>query len=114
MISMFDPNSPSCEKIATELEKYSKTLAEKPRLIVGSKSDSAIEGNSAKVRAYAGAAGFEYYEISAVVGDGVRELVRRLAVFARERRSVLPEAEEEAPALSHGVLPEGDPSPRSG
>jgi GTP-binding protein len=100
--------------IATELEKYSKTLAEKPRLIVGSKSDSAIEGNSAKLRAYADANGFEYYEISAVVGDGVRELVRRLAVFARERRIVLPDVEEETPALSHGVLPEADPSPRSG
>jgi GTPase len=100
--------------IATELEKYSKTLAEKPRLIVGSKSDSAIEGNSAKVRAYAEANGFEYYEISAVVGDGVRELVRRLAIFARERRTVVPDGEEESSALSHGVTPEADPSPRSG
>jgi GTP-binding protein len=72
--------------IARELEKYSATLAAKPRLIVGSKNDSAIEGNSAKVSAYAEANGFEYREISAVVGDGVRELVRRLAAFVRENR----------------------------
>ncbi len=72
--------------IATELGKYSRTLAEKPRLVVGSKTDSAIEGNSAKLRAYAGTNGFEYHEISAVVGDGVRELVRRLAAFVREHR----------------------------
>src|SRR5258706_12961276 len=74
--------------IATELEKYSQTLAEKPRLVVGSKSDSAIEGNAPKLRAYAAANGFEYHEISAVVGDGVRELVRRLAAFVREHRVV--------------------------
>ena len=72
--------------IAAELGKYSRTLAEKPRLVVGSKTDSAIEGNSAKLRVYAGTNGFEYHEISAVVGDGVRELVRRLAAFVREHR----------------------------
>jgi len=83
--------------IAAELEKYSLTLAEKPRLIVGSKIDSAIEGNSESLRAYAVANGFEYYEVSAVAGDGVRELVRRLAVFVREHRGA-PAAAEPAPA----------------
>jgi GTP-binding protein len=83
--------------IAAELEKYSRTLAEKPRLIVGSKIDAAIEGNSATLRAYATANDFEYSEVSAVVGDGVRELVRRLAVFVREHRGTAL-AEEPAPA----------------
>jgi GTPase len=82
--------------IAAELEKYSRTLAEKPRLVVGSKIDSAIEGNSARLRSYADANGFEYREISAVAGDGVRELVRRLAAFVREHRVTI--AEEPAPA----------------
>src|SRR5437868_673567 len=63
-LSMNETPEHDASVIATELEKYSKTLAEKPRLIVGSKSDSAIEGNSAKLRAYAAANGFEYYEIS--------------------------------------------------
>jgi GTP-binding protein len=83
--------------IAAELEAHSRTLAEKPRLVVGSKIDSAIAGNGAKLRAYADANGFEYHEISAVVGEGVRELVRRLAVFVRENR-VVPLPEESAPA----------------
>ncbi len=65
--------------------------------MVGSKTDSAIEGNSAKLRAYAGTNGFEYHEISAVVGDGVRDLVRRLAAFVREHR-VTPAVEEPAHA----------------
>src|SRR5206468_4108727 len=87
-LSMNEQPETDAAVIATELEKYSRTLAEKPRIVVGSKSDSAIEGNATKLRAYADANGFEYHEISAVVGDGVRELVRRLAAFVREHRVV--------------------------
>ncbi|PYQ31154.1 MAG: GTPase ObgE [Acidobacteria bacterium] len=72
------------EVIARELALYSQTLAAKPRIVCGSKLDSAIEGNSEKLRAYAAKHGYDYHEISAVVGDGVRELVRKLARFVRE------------------------------
>jgi GTP-binding protein len=74
------------EVIARELEAYSQTLARKPRIVCGSKLDSAIEGNSEKLRAYAAKNGYQYHEISAVVGDGVRELVRMLARFVREHQ----------------------------
>ena len=70
--------------IARELELYSQTLAQKPRIVVGSKLDSIVPGNSEKLRAYAEKQGFDYHEISAVVGDGVKELVRKLARFVRE------------------------------
>ena len=73
------------EVIARELELYSQTLATKPRIVCGSKLDSAVPGNSEKLRAWAEGHGYEYHEISAVVGDGVRDLVRRLARFVRER-----------------------------
>jgi GTP-binding protein len=72
------------EVIARELELYSQTLAKKPRIVVGSKIDSLVPGNDEKLRAYAAANGFAYHEISAVVGDGVRELVRMLARMVRE------------------------------
>src|SRR5688572_11542546 len=74
------------EVIARELELYSQTLAEKPRIVCGSKLDSAIPDNSEKLRAYAQKNGYDYHEISAVVGDGVRDLVRMLARFVREHR----------------------------
>jgi GTP-binding protein len=74
------------EVIAKELELYSQTLAQKPRIVVGSKIDSLVPGNSEKLRAYADRHGFPYHEISAVVGDGVRELVRMLARFVREHQ----------------------------
>jgi GTP-binding protein len=72
--------------IARELELYAKVLTEKPRIVCGSKLDSAIEGNSQKLRAYAATLGYAYHEISAVVGDGVRDLVRALARIVRERQ----------------------------
>jgi len=74
------------EVVARELELYSQTLAQKPRIVCGSKLDSAIEGNSEKLRAYAKKHDYDYHEISAVVGDGVRELVRKLARFVREHQ----------------------------
>ena len=75
------------EVIARELAAYSKTLAEKPRIVCGSKLDSAVPGNSEKLQAYAKNNGYDYHEISAVVGDGVKELVRKLARFVREQQA---------------------------
>jgi GTP-binding protein len=77
------------EVIARELELYSPKLAQKPRIVVGSKLDSEVPGNSEKVREYAQKHGFPYHAISAVVGDGVRELVRMLAKIVRENPSVV-------------------------
>jgi GTPase len=84
------------EVIARELELHSQTLAKKPRIVCGSKLDSAVPENSEKLRAYAEKHGYDYFEISAVVGDGVRELVRKLARFVREHQPV----EEEDLAVS--------------
>jgi GTP-binding protein len=91
------------EVIAKELELYSATLAKKPRIVCGSKLDSAIPGNSEKLRAYAERNGFPYHEISAVIGDGVRELVRMLARIVRENRSVILSREA-------SVIPSGEAS----
>src|SRR5215212_1005163 len=41
------------EVIARELQLHSRTLAEKPRIVVGSKTDSEVPGNSEKLRHYA-------------------------------------------------------------
>lgn len=75
------------EVIARELAAYSETLAAKPRIVVGSKIDSVVPGNSEKLRAYAERNGFQYHEISAVVGEGVKELIRMLARFVREHQA---------------------------
>ncbi len=74
------------EVVAHELELHSEMLAKKPRLVCGSKLDSAIPGNSEKLRRYAKEHGYDYHEISAVAGDGVQDLVRKLATFVRARQ----------------------------
>ncbi|HVG25475.1 MAG TPA: GTPase ObgE [Thermoanaerobaculia bacterium] len=88
--------------IARELELYSRTLAGKPRIVVGSKIDSEVPGNSEKLRAYAQENGFDYNQISAVVGDGVKELVRMLARFVRQHAHDAVIASEGDPALRAG------------
>jgi GTP-binding protein len=79
------------EVVARELELHSKMLAEKPRLVCGSKMDSALTGNSQKLKKYAKKNGYAYHEISAVTGDGVRELIRKLATFVRDQKAVTDE-----------------------
>ncbi len=110
-LSSDDHPDKDAEVIARELELYSKTLAAKSRIVCGSKLDSAIEGNSEKVRAYAEKNGFAYTEISAVTGSGVRDLVRTLAGLVREHRPV--ESVEE-PVSSPAGTTEGEPSLHQG
>jgi GTP-binding protein len=85
-LSANDHPHQDAEVVARELELHSKVLAEKPRLVCGSKLDSAIPGNSDKLRAYARRSGYDYHEISAVTGAGVSELVRMLAAMVRQEK----------------------------
>ncbi|HEY5610691.1 MAG TPA: GTPase ObgE [Thermoanaerobaculia bacterium] len=87
--------SHDAEVVARELERYSSTLAKKPRMICGSKLDSAVEGASGDLRAYAKREGFDYHEISAVVGTGVPPLIRKLAEIVREQRAAMAAASNE-------------------
>jgi GTP-binding protein len=112
-LSQDDRPSVAAELIARELALYSETLAQKPRVVCGSKVDSAVEGASDDLRAWAERHDFHYFEISAVVGTGVQPLVRELAARVRAARgtaaaapgpyydlhSPLSQAEEEVPAV---------------
>jgi len=60
-----------------ELERYKPELIERPRLIVGSKADVA-------------ASEFDGPVVSAVTGDGLREVVGQLADLVREARASVP------------------------
>lgn len=64
--------------IDRELALYSETLASKPRIVCGSKADSKVEGASESLRSWAQQRGFEYFEISAVAGEGIQPLLYRL------------------------------------
>jgi GTP-binding protein len=99
------------EVIARELSLYSEKLSHKPRIVVGSKLDSAVPENSEKLRAYADRNDFQYHEISAVVGDGVKELIRIVARFVREHpaESLVEPLPIEVPVEETDVLEQEEP-----
>lgn len=72
--------------VETEVQLYSEVLRSKPRILCGSKLDSAAEGSSEALRAYAAEQGLEYHELSAVTGDGVQRVVQRLGSLVKQAR----------------------------
>ena len=65
------------EKINTELVGYSEFLAARPQIIVANKTDLLGDERETldKLRAYADAHDFQFAEISAATGQGVKELM---------------------------------------
>jgi GTPase len=81
-----------------ELAAYDRTLAERPALIVGAKSDLVTDPAEAGRALAAGA-----LVVSAVTGEGVDELSSRLELLAKDAE------EQEAPRVPHVVLRPGRP-----
>ena len=69
-----------------ELGSYSPELLDRPRLIVGTKADAVQPDELAAI-------GWTHPVISAVTGQGVRELVGRMAALVHEARQEAPDAE---------------------
>jgi GTPase len=78
--------------LLTELSRYQPDLLERPRLTVGTKADVAVAEWSGELR------------ISAVTGEGVPELLRRLAAIVAEARTTRPAPEA---FVVHRPEPEG-------
>jgi len=72
--------------VVRELELYSPDLARIRRVVCGSKLDAAREGAAEELKLWAAEEGIEYFEISAVTGLGVRDLVYRLNAIVKEAR----------------------------
>lgn len=73
-LSSDDPTG-AMDVIVNELTNYSPALGRTPRMIGGSKLDSATDENRSAVAEYAASRGLEYCEFSSVTGAGIRELV---------------------------------------
>ncbi len=80
-----------------ELERYQPGLVERPRVVVGSRSDLAGDTDEP-------AAGAGRHDVSAVTGRGLRPLVRRLADLVVAARQDEP---QESGFVIHRPLPEG-------
>ena len=69
-----------------ELGAYQPDLLDRPRLIVGTKADAVPQETLDEI-------GWQHPVISAVTGQGVRELVGRMATLVHEARQEMPEPE---------------------
>lgn len=78
------------ETINRELRKYDKQLAERPQIVIATKSDAVDEPDKVEqLRAAALADGREFFEISSAAGKGTKELVSRVAELLQEMQSEL-------------------------
>ncbi len=84
MLDLSDPDGPTPQEqeriLLHELGEYRPELLDRPRVVVGTKSDSALhdwEGNT----------------LSSVTNQGVRDLVGRMAALVHEARQAEPEQE---------------------
>jgi GTP-binding protein len=64
--------------VERELEAFNPDLLRRPRVIVGSKLDAAVEGESAKLAAAAADRNLPFFLLSSATGAGVRELTNHL------------------------------------
>ncbi|MBQ6947329.1 MAG: GTPase ObgE, partial [Clostridia bacterium] len=76
------------ETINAELSKYSEVLSTRPQIVVGNKADSIFDEEKAdSFEQYIKDKGYAFYRISAVTGEGVRELIAETV----ERLAELPD-----------------------
>jgi GTP-binding protein len=84
MVDLSDPEAPPPHEqeriLLRELGEYRPELLERPRLVVGTKSDSAVHD-------------WDGATLSSVTNQGVRELVGRMATLVHQARQVEPESE---------------------
>jgi GTP-binding protein len=75
--------------ISRELKLYKAALMEKPQVVVASKLDAVDDTNRVEIlRRFCAERGFEMFEISAVTGLGIDELVTGMGKFVEQIRDV--------------------------
>ncbi len=76
------------ETINKELSMYSEVLSTRPQIVVGNKADSIFDEEKAvEFEQYIKEKGYPFYRISAVTGEGIRELIAETV----ERLAELPD-----------------------
>jgi GTPase len=88
------------EIISGELRAFSEALAGKPKIVVATKLDATTDRTRLeRLRGFCAAQGLEFHAISAVTGEGIRELVHAmadaLARIPREQAAAAAPAKEE-------------------
>jgi GTPase len=99
LVDLSNPEGSAATDLAVvehELGAFNPELMTRPRLIVGSKLDSALPERQEELRRAADERGLPYFEISAATNEGVKRLVGELA----QRLQSIPKASEPGAAES--------------
>ncbi len=72
------------ERINRELGSYSPSLLEKPQLVLGNKIDIASRELVERIAGEMRARGYDFHPVSALTGEGIRELILKVAERLRE------------------------------
>jgi len=95
--------------IDEELSAHAEGLADRPRIIAGNKADMpGTEAASVDVRTYAEELGIPYFEVSAVTGEGVDQLVLAIGERVHELRLAAAKAEAAKPRGVYRARPEAE------
>jgi len=101
----------SFEVINDELAAFSESLTQKPMIVVATKLDATTDRSRLEaLGAYCKQHGLEFHSISAVAGEGVKELVRSIADALDKIPRGTPDSADEDDSLAKAV--EVDPSAR--
>jgi len=82
LVDLSNPEGTASEDLATverELGAFNAELLDRPRLIVGSKTDAALPERREELRSAAAERGLPYLEISSATNEGIRPLVAELS-----------------------------------
>lgn len=99
LVDLSNPEGDAAADLATveaELGAFNEELLERPRLIVGSKIDSALPERREELRLAAAARELPYMEISSATNEGIRPLIAELAQRLNLRRREARPAETSA------------------
>jgi GTP-binding protein len=93
----------SFEVINGELQAFSESLTEKPMIIVATKLDATTDGaRLGALRDFCKLRELEFHSISAVTGEGVKELVRSIADALEKIPRPAPGSSGDAPSSASG------------
>jgi len=86
-VSVMSPGDPvdNLLKITRELELYSEELMKKPQIVVATKIDVADRERLDRLSRYCEDNTVPFFAISALTGEGVRDLVRSVSSMVKER-----------------------------
>ena len=87
------------ETINSELKTFSEELSERPQIVLANKVDMATDEQRAEFKSYIEGLGLAYFEASAIIAEGTREVINYVATKLDELPPLVKYEAEPAPEI---------------